>query len=67
MYKSSTYLHSSISLSDYTQQPLICSVQNYTALHATLTSDEEQFISVLLTGQYQQMGKIKFHEMVLHY
>ncbi|XP_045769987.1 protein I'm not dead yet-like isoform X3 [Maniola jurtina] len=40
-------------------------VQNYTALQASLTSDEEQFISVLLARQYQQMGKIKFPEMVV--
>ncbi|XP_069357012.1 protein I'm not dead yet-like isoform X3 [Maniola hyperantus] len=40
-------------------------VQNYTALQASLTSDEEQFISVLLAHQYQQMGKITFPEMVV--
>ncbi|XP_052738877.1 protein I'm not dead yet-like [Bicyclus anynana] len=40
-------------------------VRNYTALQASLTNDEEQFISVLLTGQYQQMGNITFNEMVV--
>ncbi|XP_064074430.1 protein I'm not dead yet-like [Vanessa tameamea] len=40
-------------------------VQNYTALQATLTGDEEQYISILLKTKYQQLGKIKFHEGVV--
>ncbi|XP_045453931.1 protein I'm not dead yet-like [Melitaea cinxia] len=40
-------------------------VRNYTALQTTLTGDEEQYIKILLKTQYQQLGKIKFHEVAV--
>ena len=39
-------------------------VQNYTALQASLTDEEEQYISILLNTQYEQMGNFSFHDMV---
>ncbi|CAH2093451.1 unnamed protein product [Euphydryas editha] len=40
-------------------------VRNYTALQTTLTGDEEQYINILLKTQYQQLGRIKFHEIAV--
>ncbi|CAH0713488.1 unnamed protein product, partial [Brenthis ino] len=35
------------------------------ALQASLTGEEEQYITVLLNTQYEQMGKMKFQEMII--